>query len=366
MSVYEELRKMLDTHPAGCPPADEIIEILSILFSQEEAETALGLGFIPFNLDVVADRAGVDIGRAERDLESLANKGVVFAKEKEGKKKYALLPVMPGIFEFPYMKGERNETLERLSTLWSGYLGKLAGGFGSPNMAFSRIMPINKTIKSIDGVLTFEVIEEMIEKANSVGIAHCACREHEQKCDAPREACMLFDDTCDYLVQRGFARYLTKDEMKQKLVEFDKAGLVHQVNNAQDRVMFICNCCRCCCGLLRSKTQWGNPNVFNASGFVAKCNEDECSQCGLCIDERCPMGALEMGDSAPIVNEEKCIGCGLCVTGCPDEAMELVRRTGAKKPAATSKEMGMTLLMEKNKLSDFMPYVNPDLRPDKS
>lgn len=354
---------MLDTHPAGCPPADEIIEILGILFTEEEAETALGLGFIPFNLDVVAARAGVDIERAERNLESLADKGMVFARQKDGVKKYALLPVMPGIFEFPYMKGKKDATLERLSKLWTAYLGKLAGGFGTPNMAFSRIMPVNKTIKSVDGVLAYEVIEEMIDKAKTVGLAHCACREHEEKCDAPRESCMLFDETCDFLVERGYARHITKDEMKQKLLEFDKAGLVHQVNNAQDKITFICNCCSCCCGLLRSKTEWGNQNVFNASGFVARVDEGACSQCGICVDERCPMGALEMGDRAPAVNDDKCIGCGLCVTGCPDDAMKLERRAGAKKPAPTNKDMGIAVLMDKNKLNDFLPYVNPDAPP---
>ena len=27
-NVYEDLRKLLDRHPSGCPPAPEIIEIL--------------------------------------------------------------------------------------------------------------------------------------------------------------------------------------------------------------------------------------------------------------------------------------------------------------------------------------------------
>ena len=33
MTVYEKLREMLDTHPAGCPSAPEIIEILKLLFT---------------------------------------------------------------------------------------------------------------------------------------------------------------------------------------------------------------------------------------------------------------------------------------------------------------------------------------------
>ncbi|MFC1474936.1 hypothetical protein ACFLQK_02715 [bacterium] len=365
MSVHEQLREMLDTHPAGCPPAEEIIEILQILFTGEEAKVALGLGFIPFDLKTVSERAEVAEEEAEACLESLADKGMVFVKKKDGAKKYALLPVMPGVFEFPYMKGEKNETLDRLTGLWKTYMGTMVKGFGTPNMAFSRIIPVAKTIESVPDVLTYEKVEQMIDKANSVGLAHCACRESEENCDAPREACMLFDDTCDYLVDRGFARHLTKEEMKQKLIEFDEAGLVHQVNNAQDRLTFICNCCPCCCGLLRSQLEFGNPNVFNASGFVAECDTGECSQCGICVDERCPMEAIEMANEGPVIDEAKCLGCGLCVTGCNDEAMKLVRRGERTEPAKTNRDMGITVLTEQGKLEGFMLYVNPDARPKK-
>lgn len=366
MSVHEQLRVMLDTHPAGCPPAPEITEILQILFTGEEAAVALGLGFLPFDLKTVAERAEVSEEDAEARLESLADKGMVFVKEKDGVKKYALLPVMPGVFEFPYMKGgEKSEMLQRLDGLWKTYMGTMVKGFGTPNMAFSRIMPVKKIIESVPDVLTYEIVEELIDKAKSVGLAHCACREHEQKCDAPREACMLFDDTCDYLVERGFARHITKEEMKRKLIEFDEAGLVHQVNNAQDRVTFICNCCPCCCGLLRSKFEFGNPNVFNASGFVAECDKDSCTQCGICADDRCPVEAIEMDEAGPDIDEAKCLGCGLCVTGCNEEAMKMVRRSERKEPAPTNKDMGITVLMEQGKLEAFMPYVNPDARPKK-
>lgn len=366
MSVYEQLRKILDTHPTGCPDAPEIQEILSILFTEDEAKAALGLGFLPFDLKTVAERANMSASETEAHLESLADKGMVFTRKKDGATKYALLPVMPGIYEFPYMKGgKKSETLERLSKLWDKYMGTMVKGFGTPNTAFSRILPVKKTISSVPDTLPYELVEEMIDKAKTVGLAHCACREHEEKCDGPREACMLFDETCDYLVERGFARYITKDEMKQKLIEFDKAGLVHQVNNAQDKITFICNCCPCCCGILRANLKYGNENVFSASGFVAECDYDSCTQCGICADERCPVSAIEMKDKGPEINEAKCIGCGLCVTGCDFDSMKMVRRSKSQTPAPTNKEMGISILMDKGKLQDFMPYVNPDARPNK-
>jgi hypothetical protein len=55
-SVHEKFREMLDIHPMGCPPAPEIIEILKILFTEDEARVALGLGFRP-------GRGGIRSGR---------------------------------------------------------------------------------------------------------------------------------------------------------------------------------------------------------------------------------------------------------------------------------------------------------------
>lgn len=352
--VYEKLRELLDKHPMGCVPEPEIYEILKILFTEEEARVACGLTFIPKPVAEIAQRAGVNTDEAKIRLESLANKGIVYAREKNGIWGYALLPVMPGIFEFPYMKGEKTETLEKLSPLWKSYLPKLGKHFGSPGMSFSRIVPIQEEIISMPGILTYEMLYNLIDNAKSVGIAHCACRENYKNCNAPRDACMLFDETCDFLVQRGFARYITKEEMKEKLREFDHYGLVHQVNNSKDKLTFVCNCCPCCCGLLRALTELGNPYVFANSGFEPSLQGEICSGCAICADERCPMDAITIIDELPKIDKNKCIGCGLCVTGCPDDALKLVRREKVLEPANTVREMGMKILEEKNKLEDFI------------
>ncbi len=358
-NVYEQLRELLDRHPTGCPPAPEILEILEIFFTQEEAQVALGLGFRPFKVEDVARRAGVDPETAARCLESLADKAVVFVREKEGKRGYALLPVMPGIFEFPFMKGMSEETRARLTPLWKVYLPKLSRNFGSTSTGFSRIVPIQEQVESKPGVLPYELVYDMIDEASVVGIATCACRDMERNCDAPREACMLFDDTCTYLVERGFGRYLSKEEMKEKLREFDEAGLVHQINNAQERLIFVCNCCPCCCGLLRAFTQWGNEFGLVSSGFYPSNDPFLCTGCGTCADERCPVGAIETVEEQAVVDQDACIGCGLCVTGCPNQAMYLLRREEVPVPPGTTAEMGVRILREKGKLEAFIEVIEP-------
>ncbi|HOX27577.1 MAG TPA: 4Fe-4S binding protein, partial [bacterium] len=125
------------------------------------------------------------------------------------------------------------------------------------------------------------------------------------------------------------------------------------------------NCCTCCCGLLRSKYVHDNPNVLNTSGFVALCDYALCTQCGVCESDRCKVAAIEMSDDGPVIDSAKCIGCGLCVTGCPASAMKMIRRDIKKTTAKTNKDMGMAMLMEKNKLQGFMPYVDSTARPNK-
>ena len=351
---YLKMRELLDASPSGCPEAPEIYEILQILFSEEEAALVSNLAYMAKPAEAIAEKAGISPEEAAEMLESLADRGLVLASDRGGVRGYSMLPLMPGIFEFPFMNGERNELQDRLAALWKDYSPVLGRGLGSPGMRIIRAIPVQEEVVSVPGVLTYSMLYDLIDNAKATAIAHCACRESERECDAPREACMIFDDKADFLVERGFARYLTADEMKEKLREFDRAGLVHQVNNSQDKLTLICNCCPCCCHLLRAVKEWGNPNVIAGSGFKPVVDEDVCVGCGICADERCPMGAITVVEGTSSVDEAMCIGCGLCVTGCPNEALHLVVREDAAAPPATSRDVGLVLLQEKGKLQRFI------------
>ena len=356
--IYERLRELLDTHPVGCPPAPEIIEILKILFTDDEAKVALGLGFRPFSVEEIAQRAGVVPHEAGQHLESLADKGLVFAREKNGVWGYALLNAIQ-IFENPFKKGIHDETIKKLTPLWKEYRSTFLPELGGESTSLFRVIPIQKKIKSVAEILPYEKVYKMIDQAKVVGISHCACRELEQNCDSPREGCMLFDATCTYLVERGFGRYLSKDEMKRKLQEFDDMGLVRQVNNTSDRLEFICHCCSCCCGFLKALKNYDNLRAFTRSSFLPVRDLEKCVGCGICADERCPVEAIEMIDEKPVVKVERCIGCGLCATGCPEDAIHMERSLDMPEPPANYMELGLRLLQEKEKLEKFIKVNTP-------
>ena len=363
MNIYYKLRELLDTHSAGCPEAPEIIEILKLLFTEAEAKVALGLGFSPFTVDVIARRARTEPEETRVHLESMADKGLVFTIDRKGQRLYGIVPTMPGLYEFPVMRPEPLDCQDELVALWQKYLPRLSKYMGSPSMPISRVIPIEEEVRDDRGVLPSEKVYELIDQAGAVGIAKCACRIYGNNCDAPLEACMVFDDICEYLVSRGIARRISKEEMKDFLRSFDEQGLVHQMNNSQDKIDIVCNCCPCCCALLKCLNTYDNPYAVNSSGFIPKYRAESCTGCGICADERCPMKAITLEEGLPEINSTLCIGCGLCVTGCPEDALKLVRREDARLPAPTGRDIGMTILKERGRTEEIKPYLDPKADP---
>ena len=120
-------------------------------------------------------------------------------------------------------------------------------------------------------------------------------------------------------------RAITREEALTILDEANKAGLVHSTNNAQDEVYYICNCCTCSCGVLRSMVDYGSEHSIARSDFYATVDEDICTGCETCLD-RCQFNAMVMNDGICNVIEANCYGCGLCVTSCPEEALSMVQK----------------------------------------
>jgi len=357
MDAYEALRENLHKNPAGAPKSETFTEILRTLFTPDEVELAVCLTFLPQPLERVAEKAGRSVESARELCESMANKGIIFSREKEGAMGYALLPTIPGIFEFPFMSGGGTKMHEKLGVLWERYHLESQGmDFSSSPTPLMRVVAVEETVAGKNEVMPYEIVSAMMEKNHTFALAECACRvsQGEHACDKPNDVCLIFDAMARFLIDRKHAREITREEALVVLKRSEEAGLVHTTNNSQDRLSVLCNCCACCCTILTCQTKLDAPYPFSKGRWYASVDESECMGCEVCAEERCVVKAICMEEEVAMVEPEKCIGCGLCVSTCPTDAISMVERDHVPPIPETGAQLGGQVLMEKGRLEAFL------------
>lgn len=358
MDSYDKLQQILDSHPSTAPKTKTFMEILHILFTPQEATVATAMSFKGKTVEEIASEAHQDIELTRQILEQMANKAIIYTAKKNNEILYGLVPTIPGLFEFPFMKGMITETHPKLAQLWEKYhheaLGNSFSGNPTPLM---RVLPVDTSIEPGIVIHPYEEAKKLIEKSSYIALTNCACRVSVHKCDKPLDVCMIFDGAAEFLVSRGYAWKSSIDETINALIKSEEAGLVHTSNNSKDRATVICNCCPCCCTVLRGRTQLGNINAFNTSRFEAKVDIHNCSGCEACANGRCPMNAISMVDGIATIDASQCIGCGLCASVCSSHAITLKERASAPDIPATVTEMGIKVAKEKGRLDSFIEVM---------
>jgi len=355
MDVYEKLREILDTGPAGAPPSKAFDEILRLLYTPEEAAVAVHMAFFPRPLESIASDAGMPVDEVSRLLEAMAGKAVIYERQKGDQTLYLLLPTIPGLFEFPLMKGILTPELERLGKLWDKYHTEAMGASFSGNPTpFARVIPVEQSLVAKTRVHPYEEVARLIDAVDFIALEQCPCRVSIKACDNPTETCLIFDNAGRFLVRRGYGREISRREAHDVLDRTEEAGLVHTSNNSAGKPAFICSCCKCCCTILTCRTKLGLPNAFAASSYEARVDQDACTGCAICADERCPMSAISLTDDKAVVGIDKCIGCGLCVSTCPTGAITLNKRSEEPEVPPTMQDLGMRIITEKGKLESFL------------
>lgn len=352
--IYEKLHQHLDHHPIGFPPTPgrRELDILKRIFTKEEAEMALNLTPAPEKVEVIAARAGMSKEEMPKVLAGMADKGIIFEDKRKGEPRYALLAFIPGIYEFQVRNMD-----EELAHAFEDIYPHLAREMSGASTAWMRVMPAEPTMSGKQ-VIPYQLASEQVKNSESVCITDCICRV-EQKlvgrgCNQPRDAmCLYFTPWAEFLIDKGIARKATQDEALQVLKRAENAGLVHLVVNVQDGVGGMCQCCPCCCGVLRAVTEVKMPTGVAKSNFYAHSDIELCTGCESCVVV-CPVKAISMPDAKAVVTISECLGCGICVLECPSHAMSLKERPQKTTvPPRNWREMLLTIAKEKGKTYFF-------------
>jgi electron transport complex protein RnfB len=334
--VYKHLATALDGLANGFPRSESAAElrILRSVFTPDEAEVAAALTGRPAAADEVARRAGLDATATQETLERLAQRDVIWTGAAGDGRGYRLAPFVVGFFEAHLLQTRDPE----FARLVEEYLtGGGAVGIMSAQPAIHRVVPARGATET-EWVLPYDDVRAILQNAASFRLEECVCRIQQdelgtRRCDFPLESCLWFS----FAESGGTQNALSREQALAALDEAERIGLVHTVSNVASGIGYVCNCCGCCCGLLRGITDWGIEHSVAQANYYAEIDAGTCTACGTC-EERCQVGAVtKAADGVRVVDRERCIGCGLCVTGCPDEAARLRRKPEEEivRPPAT-------------------------------
>ena len=327
-NIYNRLAQVLDTLPNGFPATESGVEVqlLKKIFTPEQADLFCDLRLTFEGVADIAGRTGRPLDGLEEKLVAMANLGQVFMITLGSDRFFRMLPWVFGIYEFQKDRMDR-EFAELSEKYWPAF-GKQ---FFSQKPQLMQTLAIEETIPGHQVALSYEKVSSIIENGQSFLAAECVCKKEQgllgHPCTKPTGVCLAVAPVPGVFDDSPTGRVLTRQEAYGLLKETEAAGLVHLTGNIQVGQIYICNCCSCCCGVLRAINHLGIPasSVIN-SHYYAVIDREACTGCGICSEERCQVGAIEeAGDTYNII-PDRCIGCGLCISTCPVGAVTLVHR----------------------------------------
>lgn len=327
-NIYEKLREHLDSLPVGFSKTESGVEIdiLKKIFELEEAEMAIHLQPEPETIEDFCQRTGISMQRAEDMLEKMAKKGQIFRMRRGGKISYCAAVYLPGIWEY-----QLNNLDEELSELTEKYYYEALGkDITEGCIPIFRVLPVDELISKETKIMPYDSAKEIVRSQKTIALANCICKKERRltgyACKHIDNACILFSQMATYYVENGLGKLATVDEALDALDRAEKDGLVHSPQNSK-HPMFICNCCGCCCVSLRRISHLNLPAAqVVQSEYYCTCDEERCTGCEICLD-RCQVSANYIEDNVVKINRDQCIGCGLCVSVCPEDALQLIKKS---------------------------------------
>jgi len=367
---YASLVERLNRAPQGAPPSQNLDKILSILFTEREAELVTLLPIKPFTAAKASKIWKMDVHQARMVLDNLASRALLIDVERDGEVTYVLPPPMAGFFEFSMMRLRDDVDQDVLAELYYQYCTVdddfMRALFATGETQLGRVFVNEPVLQPEIYILDYERASEVIKTAAPMGISICYCRTKMERvggaCDAPQDICMTFNTAAESLIRHGFARQVDVAEGLDLLQLAYENNLVQFGENIQGRVNFICNCCGCCCEAMIAARRYALTKPIHTPNFLPEVDNTSCIGCGKCVSAF-PVEAMTLisaNDFAALnrkqakVNADICLGCGVCARVCPTQSIKLNSRPERVMTPFNSAHRTVLMALERGKLQDVI------------
>jgi ferredoxin len=372
---YRLLQQRLAQKVQTAPDSPTLIKILTLLFSPEDAELARHLPHSLAPLEDLSNRLNIPADELDTKLTDMARRGIVFDIEHKGKRYFTLPPVVIGFFEFTFMRARPEAPMKELAQLFEEYFYENNGHFFRTHLQghtqlFRSLVREEALPENTTEIIDWERATQIVASSTAFSVGLCQC-QHTAKhlgraCDKPQEVCLTFNHVAESLSRNGHARRITRKEAMDILLKSKEAGLAQTGDNVKHKVAFICNCCGCCCHLMRGLKALDHYPGIITSNWIMDVDRSKCKGCGECA-KVCPIDAINIekvkeADKKKmwaVNNKDACLGCGVCSTVCRTGASTMKSRPQRVIVPENVFEQRISMALERGRLADML-FDNPE------
>jgi Na+-translocating ferredoxin:NAD+ oxidoreductase subunit B len=353
--VYDQLAEQFSTEAMIGPRGTEalLMELLRHCFTPEEAALALHLPafYKTHDIERVARDSGKKPGEIRPILERMVAKGLIRGRGKG----YALLPVLPGMFENVLMDGDETPWHREFARIASrlyetGYVRRY---LEHPTRVV-RSIPLGRELDPRSEQVDPDRVEQMIRSHDTLAVLYnCQCRQarHLEGKECRRagrlDGCLAFGSFAGLYLERGGARRVNRDSMRSIVRErMDRKLVFFAANVAAVSANQICTCCDCCCHMLGQIIGVDPGLIVTQPKYIARVDEEKCTGCGRCL-AACNLSAHRMDSGTHNYDRARCVGCGHCAGACPAGAIVMAENPGYRKPSGGFKRLALRMAPSK-------------------
>lgn len=368
---YQILQRRISQKVQDNPESATLMKILHLLFSPEDAKLVRRLPHSLTPVTKLAKKLKIPADVMNSKLTEMAQRGVVFDMEYKGQRYVTLPPVAIGFFEFVFMRARPDLPMKELAHLFEQYFtekdGATAHSFCQGQTQLTRTFVMEETISRDDHseILDWERATHIISSSSAISVGMCQCHHlaehHGNACDKPQEVCLSFNYAAESMARNGIARLITKDEALNILEKCKEHNLIQIGDNVQRKVSFICNCCTCCCHLIKGIKNYNLHKGIVSSNWIMDVDLSNCKGCGKCA-KVCPVDAISINkntEGAPkkrwaVRDEAVCLGCGLCSKICTTNGAVMKPRAQRIIAPETIFDQRIAMAIERGKLAELL------------